>query len=458
MKNKTLIFTTAFLLIFPSCNSGSFFDPWNEKEDEFPTIMPPKEMTEEEIIENEKLLKIERFEGLKYYLQDECYYIWGCYEKFESLTIPDTYKNKPVSGIYWNDPFSYTADTLTELRIGKNMKGISCLSLASNSRLTNIIIDDNNEYYQVIDNVLYLIKTGSDLYPCSLIWVLPNKTGELDILEGVGPFDNLSLKYADKVTSIHLPNSMPNPIDNRDYAIPNFSFCSSLLKFEINQDNQNYQVLDGVLYSKNYRDIISYPAGKRSNYVMLEQIENIFLTAFYGSVIPELTINKKISNFKAYWLINTECDSIICNPDNDHYTSFDGCLYSKDMTNLLYVPNGKEKIDIYNGTEKITNLSNDNIEYLKIPDNVAYIEYVFLPNLESLILGSGIKEIKAMAFYWTKPIKNTFYNGTTTDLKRIKIENGNPSLIHSNRYFYSEKKPNKEGNYWHYIDNKPTIW
>lgn len=446
------------MFVLPSCSGKPFTDPWKEREDEFPKIEPQKEKTEEEIIESEKQIGIERFEGLKYFPQDDAYYLWGCYEKFETLTIPDTYKGKPVIGIYWQEGLSYTADTLTELHLGKNIKGLSSLSFNNNALLTKIIIDESNEYYQIIDNVLYLTKTNNDAYPCSLIWVLPNKSGELEILEGVGPFDDNSLKYANKVTSIHLPNSMPNPYNNANYSIPNFSYCSSLKEFKIDEENQNYQVSAGVLYTKDMKNIISYPAGKTGDFSIPEQIEDIYVSAFDGTTISSFILNEKISNFKTYWLRRSECESIECNKNNINYSSIDGCLYSKDMSTLLYVPNGKININISNTTKTIKHLSNEKVTFLVIPNRVTSIEYTYLPNLKNLVFGSNVKKINEGAFYWISPIEKTFYNGSTEELSKIELGNNNPSLVHSTRYYYSKEKPTVNGNYWHYVDNRPVIW
>ncbi len=63
------------------------------------------------------------------------------------------------------------------------------------------------------------------------------------------------------------------------------------------------------------------------------------------------------------------------------------------------------------------------------------------------------------AFYWCSNLAEVYYNGTESEWNEIAIvDNGNDSLISATRYYYSEKEPTEEGNYWHYVDGVVTKW
>jgi len=56
-------------------------------------------------------------------------------------------------------------------------------------------------------------------------------------------------------------------------------------------------------------------------------------------------------------------------------------------------------------------------------------------------------------------IKSVFYKDTITDWDEITIyDKGNSKFINATRYYYSETTPTEEGNFWHYVDEVPTIW
>ena len=101
---------------------------------------------------------------------------------------------------------------------------------------------------------------------------------------------------------------------------------------------------------------------------------------------------------------------------------------------------------------------NEQITLLDIPDGVVSIDYLHLPNLQQLILGKELKQIKEKAFSWHKKIDKVFYKGSKNDLQSIVLGDNNPSLVHSTRFFYSEKPPKVSGQYWHYINGKPVVW
>ena len=53
-----------------------------------------------------------------------------------------------------------------------------------------------------------------------------------------------------------------------------------------------------------------------------------------------------------------------------------------------------------------------------------------------------------------------YYKGNEESWNKItQYSWGLPNYImEAKRYYYSSTKPTESGNYWHYVDNKPTSW
>ena len=98
-----------------------------------------------------------------------------------------------------------------------------------------------------------------------------------------------------------------------------------------------------------------------------------------------------------------------------------------------------------------------------IPDSVTIIgNSVFYKcdALESLIIGSGVTSIgNGIIYYETDAkLKSVYYGGSAEDWNKIAIGEYNGNLTDATRYYYSATAPLEEGNFWHYIEDVPTVW
>jgi hypothetical protein len=82
---------------------------------------------------------------------------------------------------------------------------------------------------------------------------------------------------ATNITSLFIPRSVLKIGDS------SFSGCQQLQSIEIDSLCPNYKVIDGVLYTKDGKELISYPAGKRDKvFVIPEQVTHIDCMAMGG--------------------------------------------------------------------------------------------------------------------------------------------------------------------------------
>ena len=119
---------------------------------------------------------------------------------------------------------------------------------------------------------------------------------------------------------------------------------------------------------------------------------------------------------------------------------------------------------------------------MTLPNTIEQIySYAFADNylLESINIPSSVKKISRYAFYYSRGLKNLvldigeleIYNGAFSgcnSLDKVFVLNGDIAEItwtkgfvdapFNNPFYYSENEPTDEGNYWHYVDDVPTVW
>ena len=109
-------------------------------------------------------------------------------------------------------------------------------------------------------------------------------------------------------------------------------------------------------------------------------------------------------------------------------------------------------------------------KFVKFGHGVSVIrEYVFggKNNLETVVLPTTVSEISGRAFF-NQPLKSIFYEGNEEDFlfvaicddKHGTVENLEERISSGKTtvYFYSENKPEGQGDFWHYKNGIPTIW
>jgi len=232
--------------------------------------------------------------------------------------------------------------SLTLITIPKSVTSIGNSAFEGCSSLISITVDGENSKFSSIDGVLFN-KDGTKLvkYP----------SGKIQ-------------------TSYEIPASVTIIGDEA------FKGRGSLASIIVDNKNQEYSSIDGVLYNKDGTELIKYPPGKiQTTYEIPASVTKMEDNPFYG------------------------CDyltSITVESGNPKYLSIDGVLFNKEGTTLINYPPG-----------------NTQTSY-KVPDSVTKIGYESFDGcsyLTSITIPGSVEKIEDYAFNDCISLKNVIFDG-----------------------------------------------
>lgn len=216
--------------------------------------------------------------------------------------------------------------------------------------------------------------------------------------------DGVLVKYIHEKgdTEITIPDNITYI---KDKALYN---CSSLTRINVDNNNNTYCDIDGVVFSKDRKKLILCPDGKSGSYIIPDNVTTITNRAFKWCLrltditIPASTVN--IENYAFEWCSNLS--RINVNDNNMTYCSIDGVLFSKDRKKLILCLRGKS--GNYVIPESVTTIGNRAFEWcvrltdIILPDSITIIDdyaFEYCCNLKNIVIPSNVKSIGKNAFY-----------------------------------------------------------
>ena len=153
------------------------------------------------------------------------------------------------------------------------------------------------------------------------------------------------------LTDIEIPDSVT--------SIAKGAFdCCGLKDIHVSPENPNYASIDGVLYSKDLKEIIKFPERKDVlDYLIPDSVTSIAPGAF-GSLCS-------LQHFNV-------------SPANPCFVSVDGVLYSKDLKEIIRYPKGKDMSE-YRIPDSVTSIADyafcdcESLKSIDIPNSVTAI-------------------------------------------------------------------------------------
>lgn len=380
-------------------------------------------------------------------------------QSLTTITIPGSVRS------IGNMAFSY-CESLTSIIIPSSVEAIGERAFSSCYGLTMINVDEGNIHYKSIDGVLFDFDVTT-LIQCPIgnsrtTYEIPNTVTSIGIAaffhcesltsvaipESVTSIRDYAFYSCLGLTSVSIPSSVVSIGDNAfawcygltSVSIPNsvtfiggyafsncdgltsvtipksvtsigemaFSGCDKLTMINVENGNNRYKSIDGVLFNSDATALIQYPIGNdRTSYIIPNSVK--FIDAAFGGShkLTSITIPSSVTSIDefafsgSYGLAAINVDS-----GSYHYKSVDGVLFNFDVTKLVRYPMGKSMTS-YVIPNSVTSIGDyafsgcSGLISVTIPNSVVYIgdsAFSYCEELSSVTIPSSVVSIGEEAF------------------------------------------------------------
>ena len=243
-----------------------------------------------------------------------------------------------------------------------------------------------------------------------------------------------------KIETLHLPKSVVKfQGEAEDISIT--ASLGSLKTITVAADNPKYAAEDGVLYTKDFKELVYVPRGlevTENTYNIKSGVEKVWDCAIGGNTqIHKLVIPASVSDFGLYQSTNTYLREINVAEDNTNYCSMDGVLFDKNpIESLLLYPRQKEitTTQIPSGIKRIGDWAFTGTRFESIDLNeveeIGYCSFHDCNQLKEITLGANL----------TKTVDGSFQ--IIQNLENIYVEEGNPRFKSDDGVLYDIENEN----------------
>ena len=362
-------------------------------------------------------------------LDDGTVEITGYNGKAEKLTIPNMLNGKKVTSI--DDRAFYRCDSLISIIIPDSVAKISANPFAYCSTLKSIFVSSEHPYFFAIDGVLfrkadsclisypkgreyttYNIPQGitaignSAFYDCKFLT-------RVTIPDSVTSIGDCAFYLCSSLTSISIPDSVTSIGDCAFYlcssltsvSIPDsveqigtnpFAACFELKTISVSPEHPYFATIDGVLFRKADKALISYPASiSSSTYTIPQGITAIGDSAFYYcDSLTSVSIPDSVTSIgdNAFYF----CESLTSVTIPDSVTAIGDSAFSYcDSLTSVSIPDSVTAI----GDEAFYSCSS--LTSVNIPDSVTSIgdrAFSYCDSLTSVSIPNSVTSIGDYAF------------------------------------------------------------
>lgn len=240
--------------------------------------------------------------------------------------------------------------------------------------------------------------------------VIPESVSYNGVVYKVTSIGKDAFSYNSNITTIVIPKTVTSAEEGT------FFRCGNVMSIYVAHNNPSFSSIDGVLFSKNKKNLISYPRGKKGAYAIPNSVTSIETGAFLRCEgLTSVTIPRSVSVIGL------------------------GCFYEcKNLTSVNF-SNGVTKI------EDASFYGCENLSSVKIPNSVTHIgERTFFGcrSLYSITIPNSVIEIG----------ENVFEQ--CDNLASINVDSGNPKYCSIDGVLFSKDKTllicypcNKKGAY-----------
>ena len=364
-------------------------------------------------------------------LDDGTVEITGYNGKAEKLTIPNMLNGKKVTSI--DNRAFYLCNSLISIIIPDSVAKISVNPFAYCSTLKSIFVSSEHPYFFAIDGVLFR-KADSCLisYPKGREYTTYNIPQGITAIESSAFYDckfltrvtipdsvtsigDCAFYLCSSLTSISIPDSVTSIGDCAFYlcssltsvSIPDsveqigtnpFAACFELKTISVSPEHPYFATIDGVLFRKADKALISYPASiSSSTYTIPQGITAIGDSAFfYCDSLTSVSIPDSVTSIgdsAFFW-----CSSLTSVSIPDSVTAIGDSAFSYcDSLTSVSIPDSVTSIgdEVFYSCSSLTSVN--------IPDSVTSIgdrAFCYCDSLTSVSIPDSVTAIGNRAFYY----------------------------------------------------------
>ena len=380
-------------------------------------------------------------------LDDGTVEITGYNGKAEKLTIPNMLNGKKVTSI--DNRAFYLCNSLISIIIPDSVEKISVNPFAYCRTLKSIFVSSEHPYFFAIDGVLfrkadsclisypkgreyttYNIPQGitaiesSAFYDCKFLtrvtipdsvtsigdcaFYLCSSLTSISIPDSVTSIGDCAFSLCDSLTSITIPDSVEQIGTNP------FTVCSALKSISVSPEHPYFATIDGVLFRKADKALISYPAGiSSSTYTIPQGITAIGDSAFYYcDSLTSVSIPDSVTSIgdNAFYF----CESLTSVTIPDSVTAIGDSAFSYcDSLTSVSIPDSVTAIgdDAFYSCSSLTSVN--------IPDSVTSIgdrAFSYCDSLTSVSIPDSVTAIGNRAFYYCDSLTSVSIPNSVTSI------------------------------------------
>ena len=357
-------------------------------------------------------------------LDDGTVEITGYNGKAEKLTIPNMLNGKKVTSI--DNRAFYLCNSLISIIIPDSVEKISVNPFAYCRTLKSIFVSSEHPYFFAIDGVLFR-KADSCLisYPKGREYTTYNIPQGITAIESSAFYDckfltrvtipdsvtsigDCAFSLCDSLTSITIPDSVEQIGTNP------FTVCSALKSISVSPEHPYFATIDGVLFRKADKALISYPAGiSSSTYTIPQGITAIGDSAFYYcDSLTSVSIPDSVTSIgdNAFYF----CESLTSVTIPDSVTAIGDSAFSYcDSLTSVSIPDSVTAI----GDEAFYSCSS--LTSVNIPDSVTAIgnrAFYSCDSLTSVSIPDSVTAIGNRAFYYCDSLTSVSIPNSVTSI------------------------------------------
>ncbi len=255
---------------------------------------------------------------------------------------------------------------------------------------------------------------------------------EIILQDGLEEIGSHAFENCEKLETVTIPKSVTK------IGSGVFTGCLSLREINVDPENPAYSSVDGVLFTKDGKELVQYPGGKTGAYRIPDGTEKVSPSAFRSCPgLTEITLPAGgewlATKGKEYtFTLFRDCSALRAvwiDGDDPQIRSVDGVLFTKDGTTLLCYPAGREgAYEIPDGVTAIAFgafMGSRNLTAVTLPGTVTEIRiFAFqkCTSLTSLHIPYSVTLISGSAFYDCDNLTAFSYDGTLAEWDAIQAK------------------------------------